>query len=86
MKTAECLDQYLVCLKNNKVGIDDWGAETRGKAEMQCLIAVTNKDDPNKAGRYVFSSQKGNKQPVIDVGHPTFNSLAKDLKNAVAAV
>lgn len=85
-QTAECLDQYLACLTKKGVGIDDWGAETRSKAEMQCLIAVTNKDDPNKAGRYVFSTQKGGKPPVIDVTHPAFDALADDLKKAIAAL
>ena len=85
-QTAECLDQYLACLDGKGVGIDDWGAETRSKAEMQCLIAVTNKNDPNKAGRYVFSTQKGGKPPVIDVTHPAFDALADDLKKAIAAL
>ena len=85
-QTAECLDQYLACLTKKGVGINGWGAETRSKAEMQCLIAVTNKDDPNKAGRYVFSPQKGGKPPVIDVTHPAFDALADDLKKAIKAL
>lgn len=85
-KTAECLDQYLACLTKKGVGIDDWGPETQSKAEMQCLIAVTNKNDPNKAGRYVFSTQKGGKPPVIDVTHSAFDALAADLQTAIAAL
>ncbi len=79
-KTAECLDQYLACLDGKGVGINGWGAETRSKVEMQCLIAVTNKDDPNKSGRYAIEAG------LIDVTHPAFDALAADLQTAIEAL
>ena len=79
-QTAECLDQYLACLTKKGVGINGWGAETRSKAEMQCLIAVTNKDDPNKSGRYAIEAG------LIDVTHPAFDALAADLQTAIEAL
>lgn len=81
-KTAGCLDGYLTCLDKSGVGIKTWGQEKQGKAEMQCLIAVTNRDDPNKAGRYVFSD----KNSIVDVGDKAFNSLAGNVEAAVAAL
>lgn len=87
VRAADCLDQYLACLKRKEVGIDDWGAEKRGKAEMQCLIAVTNRDDPNKSGQYVFSAQgRDNGPPVIDVSHRAFDALVEILEAAVKAL
>ncbi len=78
--TALCLDGYLACLTEKGVGIGDWDAEPRGKAEMQCLIATTNRDDPNKAGRYAIEAG------LIDVAHSTFDDLTADLKTAVDAL
>ncbi len=85
-KTAECLEQYLACLDGKGVGIKTWGQEKQGKARLQCLIAVTNKIDPNKGPSRIFSDQKNNNPPVIDVMHPAFDALAKDLEKAVAAL
>ena len=80
--TALCLDGYLACLDGKEVGIAGWGAEKRGKAAMQCLIATTNRDDPNKAGQFAFS---GN-EPIVDVAAPAFDTLTADLKTAIAAI
>lgn len=85
-ETANCLDHYLACLDGKGVGIKTWGQEKQGKARLQCLIAVTNKIDPNKGPSRIFSDQKNNNPPVIDVMDPAFDALACDLKNAIAAL
>ena len=79
-KPAGCLKDYLACLEGKGVGISGWNAETRSKAEMQCLIAVTNQADPNKSGRYAIAAG------LIDCSHAAFDTLAADLKTAVAAL
>lgn len=79
-KTAGCLEGYLACLEGKSVGLSGWGAETRSKAEMQCLIAATNRDDPNKSARFAIEAD------LIDVSRPAFNALAADLRTAVAAL
>ena len=79
-KTGDCLGQYLACLEGKGVGISGWNAETRGKAEMQCLIATTHQDDPNKSGRFAIAAG------LIDCSHAAFNTLADDLRAAVKAL
>ncbi len=79
-KTAACLDQYLTCLEGKGVGISGWNAETRSKAEMQCLIATTHRADPNKSGRYAIAAS------LIDFSDAAFNALAADLKKAAEAL
>ena len=85
LETAKCLDQYLACLEGNGVGIEKWTAEKQGKARVQCLIAATNRDEPNRAFTKLFKRNK-KKPPLIDVSHPAFDTLAADLKTAVAAL
>ena len=79
-ETAACLEGYLACLKDKSVGISGWGAEKQGKAEMQCLIATTHQDDPNKSGRFAIAAG------LIDCSHAAFNTLADDLRAAVKAL
>lgn len=78
-KNARCLDQYFACLDQNGKGIDGWGAEKRGKAEMQCLIATTNRDDPNKSGRFAIEAG------LIDVCDQVFDEIATALNQICAA-
>lgn len=73
-KNATCLDQYLACLDQNGVEIGGWGAEKRGKAEMQCLIATTNRDDPNKSARFAIEAG------LIEVCNPVFDEIATTLR------
>jgi hypothetical protein len=82
---AACLEDYLACLDGKGVGIKKWTAEKQGKAWVQCLIAATSRDEPNRAFTKLFKRNK-KKPPLIDVSHPAFDTLAADLKTAVAAL
>ena len=50
-------------LKHKEKDISGWGTEVRDKAEMQCLIVTTNRDDPNKSDHYAI------KVGLIDFSH-----------------
>lgn len=71
---AECLETYLACLDDKGAGIRAWGAEPQGKARLQCLIATTNRADPNKSGRFAIEAG------LIEVCNPVFDEIATTLR------
>jgi hypothetical protein len=75
-QVCACMEAYLRC---PPIDLSEWTPENRDKARLQCLIAATNKADPNKAVRYAFSSSSGS--PLIDVTASCFDAVTKALTN-----
>lgn len=65
-----CVDAFLQC---DSIEAHKWNAEPRDKARLQCMIAATNKDDPNKAVRYLFGK-------LIDMKSPAFTDIGNRLE------
>lgn len=60
-----------------RTGVSAWTAEKRDKARLQCFIAATNTEDPNKSLRYAFSGAN----PIISVNDACFDQIAQLLAN-----
>ncbi len=74
-----CLDEYLSCGKSSAV---TWSAEKLDKARYHCLVAALHRDDPSKAVSRAFGrSGTDSSQPLIDVTHPIFDSIAKRIQD-----
>jgi hypothetical protein len=69
-----CMEAYLKC---GSISVATWNAEKQAKAKFQCLIAATNKDDPNKSLRHIFTSQS---QGIIDLRASCFDAIAQKFK------
>jgi uncharacterized protein DUF3226 len=57
--------------------MNEWPIEKRDKAKVQCFIAATNQDDPNKSLRYAFSGV----EPIVSVSNGCFGQIAGVLQN-----
>jgi hypothetical protein len=49
-----CVDEFLTCAK-----VTEWEIQKRDKAAIQCFIAGSNREDPNKSLRLDFSKMQG---------------------------
>ena len=67
---ATCMESYLKCEGVAK-SMKEWNAEKTDKAKLQTLVAVVNKDDPNKTIRRLFSTTK-TVEARINVTDPCF--------------
>lgn len=68
-----CVESYLQCGNINAM---NWPPEARAKAQMQCIIAALNKDDPNKGLGYMFSVQP----PLIHFRSKRFTPIVRQIK------
>ncbi|MBV8415208.1 MAG: hypothetical protein JO251_08360 [Verrucomicrobia bacterium] len=75
-QVCRCMEDYLRC---HPIDLSDWTPESQDKARLQCLIAATNRDDPNKTLRWAFSSSSGS--PIIDIAAHSFDAVAQALTN-----
>jgi hypothetical protein len=76
-----CAEKYLAC---DDIKALTWKSrEKQDKARLQCIIAATNEDDPNKSLTYSFSDATG---PIISVLDFCFNEIEKNLRDFCAAV
>jgi hypothetical protein len=73
-QVCNCMDAYLQC---PPIDLSGWTPENQDKARLQCLIAATNREDPNKTVRYAFTSSSGN--PLIDLRQTCFDATDQDL-------
>jgi hypothetical protein len=64
-----CVDEYLSC---GPIMAGGWDAEKRDKAKLQCLIAATNRDDPNRTIRWAFDA-------VIPLVSNAFSGIRRSL-------
>ena len=70
------------CLNSDPIQIRKWPAETRDKARLACIVAVTNKDDPTKSLRWSF----GPSGSIVDVTLRCFDPIARSLAEFKSAV
>lgn len=76
-----CAEKYLAC---DDIKALTWKSrEKQDKARLQCMVAATNEDDPNKSLTYAFNDSSG---PIISVLDFCFNEIEKDLRGFCAAV
>ena len=76
-----CAEKYLAC---DDIKALTWQSrEKQDKARLQCLIAATNEDDPNKSLTYAFNEFSG---PIISVEAFCFNEIEKQLRRFCASV
>lgn len=71
-EAGRCIEELCNC-----AGVPRWNIETQGKARLQCLIAVLNREDPNKALRYLFTKEP----PLIPLTDPAFDIVEKLLRD-----
>ncbi|HUO06398.1 MAG TPA: DUF3226 domain-containing protein [Candidatus Binataceae bacterium] len=57
--------------------VNSWNPEKQGKARLQCMVAVLNQEDPNKALRYVFTLNP----PLIPLTDSAFDVVEKLLRD-----
>jgi hypothetical protein len=67
-----CVDEFLKCTK-----VTEWEIQKRDKAAIQCFIAGSNHEDPNKTLRYLLES-KNNPLPMNAL---ELDNIANTLKN-----
>jgi hypothetical protein len=67
-----CVDEFLTCTK-----VTEWKIQKRDKAAIQCFIAGSNREDPNKSLRY-FLELPNNPLPM---NAPELDKIADTLKN-----
>jgi hypothetical protein len=78
---AECVEKYLAC---DDIKVLKWRSrENQDKVRLQCMIAATNEEDPNKSLAFSFSESSG---PIISVEAFCFNEVEKHLRNFCKAV
>jgi hypothetical protein len=58
---------------------NSWGAEKIGKARFQCVVSVTQKDNPALPPSSALSS-RDNKSPLIEIADASFDDLEADLR------
>jgi hypothetical protein len=73
-QVCTCMEAYLEC---PPIDLSGWTPENQDKARLQCLIAATNKDDPNKTLRWAFSASSSS--PIIDIAAHCFDAVAHAL-------
>ncbi|TFE69068.1 hypothetical protein A7Q09_06150 [Methylacidiphilum sp. Yel] len=72
---AECIEKFANCTNT----IKDWPIERRDKAYVQCFIASTNQEDPNKSLRFYLTNTS------FKFDHDALKPLVKVIKNSLMA-
>ena len=67
-----CVDDFLTCTETAK-----WEIQKRDKTAIQCFIAGSNSDDPNKSLRHLLESDKN----PLPMDASEFDNIANTLKN-----
>jgi len=72
-----CVDEFLRCTK-----VTEWAIQKRDKAAIQCFIAGSNHEDPNKSLRYLLESANN----PLPMHAPELDNIASALQNFGAIV
>ena len=67
-----CVDNFLTCTETAK-----WEIQKRDKTAIQCFIAGSNSDDPNKSLRYLLESENN----PIPMNASEFDDIVNTLTN-----
>jgi hypothetical protein len=73
-----CVETFLSC---GSINARNWSREKQDKARLQCLIASTNENDPNKGVSHAFGESSG---PIIDVRSVSFDRVVTALTQVIS--